>query len=324
MKAFLELVRAPAALSVPGDVIAGAVAAGVPVRRTAGLAAASVCLYWAGMAANDWADRDIDAVERPHRPVPSGRVSPGAAFGVAAGLTAAGVTLAGVAGGRRALAVAVPLAVTVWGYDLGAKNTAAGPLAMAACRALDVLLGASTGRPARALPAALTVGVHTYTVTALSRHEVAAPAPVPTRERRVRSVARRTLVTTATVAGAVAAGAVTRTRPRGRSPVPGGRSAVPRGRSVVPRGRSSVLPGRSALVAVALAAGYAARYGRAQVDVLGDPAAPRVRTAVGTGIVTLPALQGALTARAGAPWAGLAVALAAPLGRALARAVSPT
>ncbi|WP_433790072.1 UbiA family prenyltransferase [Actinoplanes sp. CA-252034] len=94
-----RLVRAPAALSVPGDVVAGAAAAGTLRPRTLGLAGASVCLYWAGMAANDWADRHIDAVERPGRPIPSGRVRPGTALGIAAGLTGAGLALAAAAGG---------------------------------------------------------------------------------------------------------------------------------------------------------------------------------------------------------------------------------
>ncbi|MGW5016514.1 UbiA family prenyltransferase, partial [Micromonospora chalcea] len=82
-----ELVRAPAALSVPGDVLSGAAAAGALDRRTPALAGASVLLYWAGMAANDWADRRLDAVERPERPIPSGRVRPAVALGVASGLT---------------------------------------------------------------------------------------------------------------------------------------------------------------------------------------------------------------------------------------------
>lgn len=167
-----ELVRAPAALSVPGDVLSGAAAAGALGPRTPALAGASVLLYWAGMAANDWADRRLDAVERPERPIPSGRVRPSVALGVASGLTAAGLAVATAAGGRRAAAVALPLAATIWGYDLRAKNTAAGPAVMAACRGLDVLLGASGGRVVRALPAALTVAAHTWTVTALSRREV--------------------------------------------------------------------------------------------------------------------------------------------------------
>lgn len=110
-----ELVRAPAALSVPGDVVAGAAAAGALSPRTPALAGASVLLYWAGMAANDWADRELDAVERPERPIPSGRVTPSAALGLAAGLTAAGVGLAAAVGGRRAAALAVPLAASIWG-----------------------------------------------------------------------------------------------------------------------------------------------------------------------------------------------------------------
>ena len=47
--------------------------------RTAGLAGASVLPLLGGMAANDWADRELDAVERPERPIPSGRVAPAGA-----------------------------------------------------------------------------------------------------------------------------------------------------------------------------------------------------------------------------------------------------
>ncbi|MGC5020835.1 SCO3242 family prenyltransferase [Micromonospora sp. DT47] len=277
-----ELVRAPAALSVPGDVVAGATAARALGPRTAALAGASVLLYWAGMAANDWADRRLDAVERPERPIPSGRVAPATAVGLAAGLTAAGLGLAAAAGGRRATAVALPLAAAIWGYDLTAKNTAAGPAVMAACRGLDVLLGATGGRVARAVPAALTVAAHTWTVTALSRREVTgADAALPL----------RTLAGTVLVAVAATAS---------------------RQRDV-----TAALP-------VALAGWYVARYGGAQARVVAEPTAGRVRAAVGAGITGLPALQGALTARAGAGLLGLAVAAAAPLGRRLARKVSPT
>ncbi|MGW0506784.1 SCO3242 family prenyltransferase [Micromonospora sp. NPDC003241] len=284
-----ELVRAPAALSVPGDVVAGAAAAGALGPGTPVLATASVLLYWAGMAANDWADRRLDAVERPERPIPSGRVHPGLAVGLAAGLTVAGVGLAALGGGRRATAVAVPLAAAVWAYDLAAKNTAAGPAVMATCRGLDVLLGAAGGRPSRALPAALTVAAHTWTVTALSRREVTGAD---------RALPRRTLAGTALVAASAAL-------PSHRSgPTAAGRVAA-------------ALPG-------VLAGWYAARYGTAQARVAADPSAGRVRAAVGAGITGLPALQGALTARAGAGLLGLAVAAAAPLGRRLARKVSPT
>jgi 4-hydroxybenzoate polyprenyltransferase len=280
----VELVRAPAALSVPGDLLAGASAAGVLDRRTAALASASVCLYWAGMAANDWADRDIDAVERPERPIPSGRISAHAALGVAIGLTAAGVAIAGKAAGARGLAVAVPLVASIWAYDLRAKNTAAGPALMATCRALDVLLGASTGHPRAAASAAAAIGAHTYTVTALSRQEVSGGRP---------GLAAATLAATVGLAAAVAA----------RGATPGGTPAA---------------------VTRVLASVYALRYGRAQARILSGSAAPRVRAAVVAGIVELPTLQGALTSRAGSTLAGLAVAAVAPLARRLARKVSPT
>ncbi|MEV4756486.1 SCO3242 family prenyltransferase [Micromonospora sp. NPDC049559] len=278
-----ELVRAPAALSVPGDVLAGAAAAGRLDRRSPGLAGASVLLYWSGMAANDWADRHIDAEERPGRPIPSGRVSPTAALGISAGLTAAGLAIAGYTGGRRSLVAAASLAGAVWAYDLGAKNTPAGPAVMALCRGLNVLLGASTGRPLRALPAAATVAAHTYTVTALSQREMQG--------------ARWSLPAT-TLAGTAAVAAVAATGHR--------------------------RPGWRGLLPGALAGWYTAQYGAAQVRAAAEPTAPRIRAAVGAGITGLPALQGALVARTGAGLLGLAVAAAAPLGRRLARKVSPT
>ncbi|CAO0837607.1 SCO3242 family prenyltransferase [Streptomyces microflavus] len=211
MRAWTELFRVSALFSVPGDALAGAAAVGrSPGRGTALAIGASLCLYEAGMALNDWADREEDAVDRPHRPIPSGRISPSAALGAAGALTATGLALAARAG-RPALAVATGLAATVWAYDLHLKHTKAGPAAMAAARSLDLLLGATatatatayagTGpgpratRPMRlgavpptgpdnvaraagparsplaALPAALVLGAHTYGVTAVSRHE---------------------------------------------------------------------------------------------------------------------------------------------------------
>lgn len=125
------------------------------------------------MALNDYADAVIDAVERPERPIPSGRVPRATALRVAAGLTAAGLGLAAAASGKRALTASVPLACLVWAYDLAAKSTSAGPAAMAGTRALNVLTGAViAGEPGRAAVPAVLMGAHTYTVTALSTHEV--------------------------------------------------------------------------------------------------------------------------------------------------------
>ncbi|MEW6582528.1 MAG: UbiA family prenyltransferase, partial [Actinomycetota bacterium] len=95
-----DLVRLPSVLTVPGDVLIGAsVAAGRrPGARDGARALASCLVYLGGMALNDWADREVDARERPHRPIPSGRIGAGAALGAAAGLTAAALAVSGAAG----------------------------------------------------------------------------------------------------------------------------------------------------------------------------------------------------------------------------------
>jgi 4-hydroxybenzoate polyprenyltransferase len=81
--------------------------------------------------------------------------------------------------------------------------------------------------------------------------------------------------------------------------------------------------GRAGLAAL-LAGWYAAQYGGTQARAAADPAATRIRAAVAAGITGLPVLQGALVARAGNVAGALTVAAAAPLGRRLARRISPT
>jgi 4-hydroxybenzoate polyprenyltransferase len=168
----LELVRAPAALTVVGDTLVGASSArGAVGGRGLALSASSVCLYAAGMALNAYADADLDAVERPERPIPSGRVSRSAALGVGAGLTGVGLVLARTAG-RAPGRVSLALAASIWAYDLAAKPTPAGPAVMAVCRGLDVLMGAAGPGWRRGLLPAGLLAAHTAAVTAVSRGEV--------------------------------------------------------------------------------------------------------------------------------------------------------
>ncbi|WP_326770542.1 UbiA family prenyltransferase (plasmid) [Streptomyces sp. NBC_01591] len=349
LRTYAELVRAPAAITVPGDVVAGALAAGRPgIRRTTGLAASSVALYWAGMALNDWADRAEDAVERPERPIPSGRLSPGAALATAVGLTGAGLGLAALAGGRRTLLRrTLPLATAVWAYDLGLKSTPLGPAAMAAARALDVLHGTGPGRAAPALPAAAAVAAHTFAVTRLSRHEVDG---APTSEPKL-SLATTTAITGAGAAhllagaGAGSVSAVVADRPGGRPPTVArlfsaaaggahlGRPAAGAVAGLLAAAGRAGTPGPStsaarrpvdALTTGAALATYAGTCARAQTAVVRDPSAPRVRAAVGAGIHALLPLQAALVARAGAPLLALPLVAALPLVGRLARKVSST
>ncbi|MGC9540734.1 SCO3242 family prenyltransferase [Streptomyces sp. UG1] len=320
------LVRAPAALSVPGDVIAGAAAAGRPLgARTLGVIGSSICLYWAGMALNDYADATVDAVERPDRPVPSGRVPRRAALAVAGGLTGAGLGLAAVAGGRRSVSVALPLAGLVWAYDLKLKSTPAGGFAVAGARVLDVVAGAVVAGPGAgsvggalrraAVPAAL-VGVHTGTLMALSRHEISgATVRVPAATLAVSVV---TAVATAVPVGrddvgSAAKGGVSSAAPSGlvaQFPAP-------------LRGVAGAVRSRKLFAAVG-ALGYLGTYGTAQVRAVRKPSGENVRRAVGAGILGLMPLQAALTARGGAPAVAAALGVVHPLARRLARRISPT
>lgn len=199
----LELVRAPAALTAVGDTVVGStsVRRGVSGRNLP-LAASSVCLYAAGMALNDYADADLDKLERPERPIPSGRVSRATALAVGIGLTAAGVGLA-FGAGRASGLISLALAGSVWTYDLFGKSTPAGPALMALCRGLDVLLGAAGPGWRRAvLPAAL-IAAHTAALTALSQGEVNGTTPVTA------AAAAAVTATTATLAPVGACGGAT-------------------------------------------------------------------------------------------------------------------
>ncbi|WP_413106144.1 SCO3242 family prenyltransferase [Streptomyces sp. Inha503] len=269
---------------MPGDSLAGAVAAGHPSwGRGAVLASASVCLYWAGMALNDFADRNVDTRERPQRPIPSGRVTPAQALTVAGGLTGAGLALAGAAGGWRTLGVAVPLAGVVWVYDLRAKaHPVGGPAAMAAARALDVLLGAGVGRLRAAAPAAVVLGVHTAVVSALSRAEVA-------------GASRGRLGATVAATAAVAALAA-------RSGAPGAQKPA------------------TAALAMYLAY-FAGAQARAAAD-RGRPHS--VRQAVAAGITGMLPLQALCAARAGSSPVATGLLAGMPVARRLFRLVCPT
>ncbi|MEU6914167.1 SCO3242 family prenyltransferase [Streptomyces olindensis] len=302
--------RLPALFSVPGDALAGAAAAGArPDARALLAIGSSLCLYEAGMALNDWADRDVDAVERPHRPLPSGRIRPAAALTAACALTAAGLALAARAG-RPALTVAAPLAATVWAYDLGLKHTPAGPVAMGAARGLDLLMGAAatTGRTGRALSSAALLGTHTVAVTTVSRHEARGGSPL---------APLAALATTALLTRQVThrlTGSAT-----GRPPVTTRGPKDPHSVRPVPEP-----PSAAALLTTACAAAYAATTARPYVHAALNPSPPLTQRAVGAGIRATIPLQAALTARARGTAGALLIAALAPLGAKFAKKVSVT
>lgn len=89
--------------------IAGAVVASeghVAVWRAALAALVTICGWEAGLYAGDYYDRRLDAISKPSRPIPSGRVSPREAFTTMLALIAVGY-LASLALGWANLALAI-------------------------------------------------------------------------------------------------------------------------------------------------------------------------------------------------------------------------
>ena len=112
------------------------------------LALASGCIYIGGMVLNDVMDVDQDARERPHRPIPAGRIDRKTAATAACLLLSAGLLwgwLSPVAGGSvRSGVVAMVLVGLVAGYNVLWKSTWLGPLVMGACRGTNLYLGMSS------------------------------------------------------------------------------------------------------------------------------------------------------------------------------------
>jgi 4-hydroxybenzoate polyprenyltransferase len=191
LRTYAQLVRLPNLPSALADVCLGAMAAGALPRRWLPfllLLLASACLYCAGMVWNDFFDLEQDKRERPERPIPSGRVTRRQAGWFGAALLAAGVLWAVLAGaalvglgdagavwGELGLALALVAAILL--YDGWLKRTAAGPVAMGACRFLNVLLAVSvSGSLLGPLGPhlALVVGLYIVGVTWFARTEARA------------------------------------------------------------------------------------------------------------------------------------------------------
>lgn len=146
LRGYLQLIRPANMVTAAADALAGYAACGLPPDlRLWSLAMASVCLYGGGVAFNDVCDRDLDRVERPERPLPSGRAGLARAVTLGAALLTAGVGLAfSVSTLSGILACAIGGGALL--YDMRAKHhRLAGPAVLGLCRAMNFLLGLSAG-----------------------------------------------------------------------------------------------------------------------------------------------------------------------------------
>lgn len=173
--ALLQLLRPANVVTALADVLAGAaLARATDLGTLPYLLGATAGLYAGGIVLNDVFDRRIDRVERPERPIPSGRIHPTTAALLGALLLVTGVTLARAANPTAGL-VGTAVALAVLLYDAAAKRHAfLGPLTMGLCRGLNLLLGVAIVPTAVASlwPLAGLAVVYIAAVTMVSRGEV--------------------------------------------------------------------------------------------------------------------------------------------------------
>jgi 4-hydroxybenzoate polyprenyltransferase len=170
---FLKLLRLGTLFSPAADVVASAAVLGLPwdtdlVRAML----ASVALYAAGMVWNDIADRRLDAVQRPERPLPRGDI--GLVTAVLLGLALLALGL-GVSPCRPHHGL---IAALVLAYDFAGKRVLwLGALGMGTLRGLNLWTAAAFAAAAaddarhRLLTAAFCYGCYITAVTVLGIFE---------------------------------------------------------------------------------------------------------------------------------------------------------
>lgn len=138
------------------------------------LSLSTIGLYAGGVAFNDIADAELDALERPERPIPSGRATKQKAITFASALLAFGIACAfqvnGTAGSLAILVAACALLYDYWGKH----QSLFGPINMGLCRMGNLLLGVSVAP--ELLPKVWPIGllplIYVAAITLISRGEV--------------------------------------------------------------------------------------------------------------------------------------------------------
>lgn len=137
----LRLGRVSNLPTVTSNVLAAvALAGGVPSPlRVAAICVAMSMMYIAGMFLNDAFDREIDARERPERPIPSGEVRAATVFDAGFALLLAGIALTAIVAltsgaGWRPILCATALGALIIFYDAYHKENPLSPVVMGLCR----------------------------------------------------------------------------------------------------------------------------------------------------------------------------------------------
>lgn len=147
--AYLQLMRPANIVTAWADILSGFAAAGAALAPEAApialvwLLLATTGLYGGGVVFNDVFDAELDAVERPERPIPSDRAPHQAATILGGALFVIGVLAAAQVSWLSA-GLAVFIALAALSYNAIAKHHSLfGPLNMGLCRGGNLLLGMS-------------------------------------------------------------------------------------------------------------------------------------------------------------------------------------
>lgn len=153
IRAYLELMRPANIVTAFADILAGFGVAGGMIAFQESLVASpegigwlllsTFGLYGGGVVFNDYFDAELDADERPERPIPSGRVSK-----TEVGLLGSILLLIGIVTALQVNIYSLSLAILIIAgallYDSWAKHSILwGPLLMGLCRGWNLLLGCS-------------------------------------------------------------------------------------------------------------------------------------------------------------------------------------
>jgi 4-hydroxybenzoate polyprenyltransferase len=191
VKSWLQLLRAPNLLTVPGDPLAGFLLAYGSTHggsafldeKAAVAALASLLFYSAGLVMNDIVDLAEDRRDRPSRPLASGAVSVRAAWIATVLFAGVGlVAMTAVADRAGLFASSVLLGVIGLYNGVTKRFPIIGALNMGACRGLSLFLGAvaATGtleQPPFVILCAAIVTAYIAAVTNLARHETREQVP---------------------------------------------------------------------------------------------------------------------------------------------------
>ena len=146
---YFRLMRLANIVTAVSDILAGIAISGFLLNKPDDFAPmvwlilSTIGLYGGGVVMNDVFDAELDAVERPERPIPSGLVSKTEASVLGFLLLGGGVVLAFLVSVFSGV-LSLTIAIAAVAYDKwGKHHTIMGPLNMGLCRGLNLLLGLS-------------------------------------------------------------------------------------------------------------------------------------------------------------------------------------